>query len=108
MKYPLPPILLVFSDAESFDYGNGFYGLGTRAGVGFKVAILHPLDIPIIESTAMNIDVGKVIKSHLCAGPTVSLLGRLPLPAGGLHLAGQYFPGGRDSVQPRGQEVLRC
>ena len=47
------------SDAESFDYGNGFYGLGERAGVGFKVAVLHPLDIPIIESTAMNIDVGK-------------------------------------------------
>ena len=48
------------TDAESFDYGNGFYGLGERAGVGFKVAILHPLDIPIMESTAMNVDVGKV------------------------------------------------
>ena len=52
--------------------------MGERAGVGFKVAILHPLDIPIIESTAMNIDVGKLRKfspraswrslTTLCAG----------------------------------------
>ena len=55
-----PCFISLLEDAESFDYGNGFYGLGERAGVGFKVAILHPLDIPIIESTAMNIDVGKL------------------------------------------------
>ena len=50
--------LSLLLDAETYDYGNGFYGLGERAGEGFKIAITHHLDMPIIEQTAVNVNPG--------------------------------------------------
>ena len=47
--------LSVLLDAETFDYGNPFYDLGVHAGEGFKVAVVHPLDMPIIQRTAINV-----------------------------------------------------
>ena len=47
--------LSVLVDAETFDYGNPFYDLGVHAGEGFKVAVVHPLDMPIIQQTALNV-----------------------------------------------------
>ena len=42
-------------DAETFDYGDG-----SSTGVGFKIAVVHPMDIGIMESTAINVDIGMV------------------------------------------------
>ena len=47
--------LSLLIDAETFDYASGLYDLGERAGEGFKVAISHPLDMPIIQQTAVNL-----------------------------------------------------
>ena len=46
--------LKMILDAEAFDYGKS-----SSEAVGFKVAILHYLDIPIMDQTGINIDVGK-------------------------------------------------
>ena len=54
--------LSVLLDAETFDYGNGFYDLGVRAGEGFKVAVVHPLDMPIIQQTAVNVMPGSLVQ----------------------------------------------
>jgi hypothetical protein len=54
--------LSILLDAETFDYGNGFYSLGERAGEGFKVAVSHPLDMPIIQQTAVNIRPGSLVQ----------------------------------------------
>ena len=51
--------LSVLVDAETFDYGNGFAGIGVRAGVGFKAAIVHHLDIANMETSGVQVDVGK-------------------------------------------------
>ena len=51
--------LSVLVDAETFDYGNGFAGVGDRAGVGFKAAIVHHLDVANIETNGVQVDVGK-------------------------------------------------
>ena len=42
-------------DAETYDYGDGF-----STGVGFKIAVVHPMDIGVMESMAINVDVGMV------------------------------------------------
>ena len=47
--------LSLLLDAETFDYASGLCDLGERAGEGFKVAITHPLDMPIIQQTAVNL-----------------------------------------------------
>lgn len=54
--------LSILLDAETFDYGNGFYDLGVRAGEGFKVAVVHPLDMPIIQQTAVNVMPGSLVQ----------------------------------------------
>ena len=54
--------LSVLLDAETFDYGNGFYDLGDRAGEGFKVALVHPHDMPIIQQTAVNVMPGSLVQ----------------------------------------------
>ena len=54
--------LSVLLDAETFDYGNGFYDLGDRAGEGFKVALIHPHDMPIIQQTAVNVMPGSLVQ----------------------------------------------
>lgn len=54
--------LSLLLDAETFDYGNGFYDLGVRAGEGFKVAVVHPLDMPIIQQTAVNVMPGSLVQ----------------------------------------------
>ena len=46
-------------DAETYDYGNGFYELGERAGEGFKVGIVHHMDMPIIQQSAVYVNPGK-------------------------------------------------
>ena len=51
--------LTLLLDAETYDYGNGFYDLGERAGEGFKIAILHHLDMPIIEQSGVNVMSGE-------------------------------------------------
>lgn len=51
--------LSLLLDAETFDYGNGFYALGERAGEGFKVAVVHPWDMPIMRQTGVNVRPGK-------------------------------------------------
>ena len=51
--------LSVLVDAETFDYGNGFADVGERAGVGFKVAVVHHLDSAVIESNGMQVNVGE-------------------------------------------------
>ena len=45
--------LTIFMDAESFDYvrNNG-------EGLGFKIAVSHPLDMPIIQGSAVDIKPG--------------------------------------------------
>ena len=53
--------LSVLVDAETFDYGNGFADVGERAGVGFKVAVLHHLDTAVMESNGMQVNVGNVM-----------------------------------------------
>merc|ERR1711911_76800 len=42
-------------DAETFDYGDG-----SSTGVGFKIAVVHPMDIGVMESMAINVDIGMV------------------------------------------------
>ena len=42
-------------DAETYDYGDG-----SSTGEGFKIAIVHPMDIGIMESMAINVDIGMV------------------------------------------------
>ena len=54
--------LSVLVDAETFDYGNPFYDLGVHAGEGFKVAVVHPLDMPIIQQTALNVMPGSFVQ----------------------------------------------
>ena len=51
--------LTVIMDAETFDYGNGFGDYGERAGVGFKVGIVHHLDVAMLESNGIIVDVGR-------------------------------------------------
>ena len=51
--------LFVMLDAETFDYGNGFADTGDRAGEGFKVAVVHHLDVAVMESNGMQVSVGK-------------------------------------------------
>ena len=51
--------LTVIMDAETFDYGNGFGDYGERAGVGFKVGIVHHLDVSVLESNGIIVDVGR-------------------------------------------------
>ena len=50
--------LSVLVDAETFDYGSQFVNEVTRSGVGFKVGVLHHLDIPSIESIGTRVNVG--------------------------------------------------
>ena len=50
--------LSILLDAETYDYGNGFYDLGERAGEGFKIGIVHPLDMPIIQQFGINVNPG--------------------------------------------------
>ena len=52
--------LSLLLDAETFDYGNGFYDLGVRAGEGFKVALVHPLDMPNIQQMGINVMPGAI------------------------------------------------
>ena len=47
--------LSILLDAETYDYGDG-----SSTGVGFKIALVHPMDIGIMESMAINVDVGMV------------------------------------------------
>ena len=47
--------LSLLLDAETYDYGDG-----SSAGVGFKIAVVHPMDIGIMESMAINVDIGMV------------------------------------------------
>ena len=42
-------------DAETYDYGDG-----SSTGEGFKIAVVHPMDIGIMESMALNVDIGMV------------------------------------------------
>merc|ERR1711911_45396 len=42
-------------DAETFDYGDG-----SSTGVGFKIAVVHPMDIGVMDSMAINVDIGMV------------------------------------------------
>ena len=50
--------LSVLLDAETFDYGNGFATFGERGGVGFKASVVHHLDISVMESTSLQVNVG--------------------------------------------------
>ena len=43
-------------DAETFDYG----GDGSSLGEGFKIAVVHPMDLGVMESMAINVDIGTV------------------------------------------------
>ena len=55
--------LTLLLDAETFDYGTGFdLDLGDHAGEGFKVAVTHPLDMPIIQQTAVNVMPGSLVQ----------------------------------------------
>ena len=47
--------LSLLLDAETFDYGDG-----PGSGVGFKMAVIHPFDLGVIESVAINVDVGQL------------------------------------------------
>ena len=47
--------LSLLLDAETYDYGDG-----SSTGVGFKIAVVHPMDIGIMESMAINVDIGMV------------------------------------------------
>ena len=49
--------LSLLLDAETFDYATGFpdSGLGDNAGEGFKVALTHPFDMPIIQQLGINV-----------------------------------------------------
>ena len=47
--------LSLLMDAETFDYGDG-----SSTGVGFKIAVVYPTDIGVIESTAISVDIGQV------------------------------------------------
>ena len=47
--------LSLLLDAETYDYGDG-----SSTGEGFKIAIVHPMDIGIMESMAINVDIGMV------------------------------------------------
>ena len=60
--------LSVLLDAETFDYGNGFATIGEREGVGFKASVVHHLDLPVMESTAMQVNVGS--STHLAVTST--------------------------------------
>ena len=52
--------LSLLLDAEAYDYGNGFSDVGERAGVGFKLAVVHHLDAAVVESNGMQINVGEI------------------------------------------------
>ena len=56
--------LSILLDAETFDYGNGFYNLGEQAGEGFKVAAVHPLDMPIVQQSGVNVRPGQEPHPH--------------------------------------------
>ena len=60
--------LSVLLDAETFDYGNGFAPFGQREGVGFKASVVHHLDSPMMESTALLVNVGA--STHLAVSST--------------------------------------
>ena len=45
--------LKMILDAEVFDSG-----ISKTSGVGFKISVLHYLDVPLISNNGMNIDVG--------------------------------------------------
>ena len=60
--------LSVLLDAETFDYGNGFATIGEREGKGFKASVVHHLDLPVMESTAMQVNVGA--STHLAVSST--------------------------------------
>ena len=48
-------------DAETFDYVTGLSDhLGTRAGEGFYVALVHPFDMPIIQQMTINVMPGAI------------------------------------------------
>ena len=52
--------LSLLLDAETFDYGNWFFDLAERAGEGFKVALVHPYDMPNIQQMAINMMPGTI------------------------------------------------
>ena len=47
--------LSLLLDAETYDYGDG-----SSNGEGFKIAVVHPLDLGVMESMAINVDIGTV------------------------------------------------
>ena len=52
-------------DAETYDYGDG-----SSTGEGFKIAVVHPMDIGIMESMAINVDIGMV--THIGVSTTLT------------------------------------
>ena len=52
-------------DAETYDYGDG-----SSTGEGFKIAVVHPMDIGIMESMSINVDVGMV--THIGVSTTLT------------------------------------
>ena len=54
--------LSVLVDAETFDYGYQYVNEVSRSGVGFKVGVVHHLDVPSIESVGTRVNVGMIWK----------------------------------------------
>ena len=63
--------LSILLDAETFDYGNGFSGqaFGEQAGEGFKVGAVHPLDMPNVQQSGVNVMPGEDPPCHHTSTP---------------------------------------
>ena len=59
--------LTILLDSESYDYVEN-----ENAGVGFRIAITHPLAMPIIEQSAVNIKPGTATKLAVSATLTTT------------------------------------
>ncbi|XP_023327060.1 uncharacterized protein LOC111700406 [Eurytemora carolleeae] len=55
--------LSLLLDAETFDNSAMEDNLvGSRVGEGFKVAVIHPLDMPLMRQSGVNIDIGSAVQ----------------------------------------------
>ena len=73
--------LTLLLDAETLDYGNGFYDLGERAGEGFKVAVPHHLENQSFNRLqSMSTQFSKFLLQ------VKNLLTRFSCPVGSIHI----------------------
>ena len=58
--------LSLLLDAETFDNSAMEDNLvGSRVGEGFKVAVIHPLDMPLMRQSGVNIDIGSAVQVRI-------------------------------------------